>query len=153
LADVRRLSTKTPAVLVTILGVPPQTSNLQGGMPVPEVEFGAYIVTRDDPTQSPPLSRHDAAIAYAQGIVSVVSATRFGDGVSVATDVSAEALYTPELDSAGIALWAVTWRHKIDCPPDETAANITPFQQLNSTITVPGTDATVEGIASPEQPS
>jgi hypothetical protein len=146
LQDLQRLATKAtkgPAILVTVLA---GDAGIQGGMAVANTEFAAYVVTRDLVTPTtppaapiPPVSRHDVAINFWSAIEQIVATTRWGDGVSLATDVHAEGMYTPELDSTGLALWAVTWRHKVDLPPDETAANIQAFNTLSATITTPPT--------------
>lgn len=108
-AELKRIATKTPALLVALLGVTkvtdPGTEQSDA-----ELQLAAFVVTRS----SPGLDRGPAARALMEALLIHVPRTRWGlTGVSSGRDVRAQNFYAGEIDRQGVALWAVSWRQPV----------------------------------------
>lgn len=105
--ELARWSRKAPGVLVAALRIP---AVRQDKSQLTEVQWGAFIVTKD----SPQASRDQVALDYAEALVRVIRNQRWGlSGAQAPQNLSADNLFAAEIDRQGIALWAVTWRQAI----------------------------------------
>lgn len=102
-SEIKRLSARTPAVRVALLGVAPAKNGNH------QLNLAAFIVTADQRG----LHRNDSALAIAASVVRRVRGTSWGsEWIGEASEPSAQNLYTSEIDKGGIALWAVSWSHE-----------------------------------------
>lgn len=109
--ELRRLSARTPAVYVAVLGIP-KVANLgtaEKGLDL-DLSMAAYVVTSD----ARGLSRDEAALNITEALVFAIDGNRWGiPGVGPAHEVKAANLYSGRLDRTGVAMWAVTWRQEV----------------------------------------
>ena len=123
-AELGRWALRAPAVLVAWLGTP-KTETPGVLWTDCDHQFGAFVVTRD----SPGLKRGQAARSIVYVLLLLLPRARWGffsaAGIGAAEQVRAANLYSGEVDKAGVALWAVTWRQALRleaaedgrCPP------------------------------------
>lgn len=117
-ADARRFATLSPSVVIAALNV--RSSTVEGDVHVVNVQWGAYLLVAD--TKTAP--RHAIALTLLELLLGVVRPDqRWGDvHAQQITEVRADNLYSPELDSAGVGLWAITWLQPYDVNAFNTSA-------------------------------
>lgn len=107
LKELNRWSRQAPAVLVAAVSVP---AIADGPTRNAEVRWVAYLVTRD----TPEATRDVAALDYAEALLRLVRKNTWGlENTQTPERVAAENLYSGQLDSNGMALWAVSWQQAV----------------------------------------
>ncbi|AUB81452.1 phage protein Gp37 [Candidatus Thiodictyon syntrophicum] len=110
-AEVRRHAMNAPAVVVACLGLTNYTR--RGETWSVMGQLAAYVVTHD---QSGAALRDVAALGLVDQLLRVVARNTWGlpEGFGVPDPASVEAanLYSGDLDSVAVALWALTWRQE-----------------------------------------
>jgi hypothetical protein len=139
-AELKRWAVRTPAVRIGILGIPEMSYDT--GQLAAEVEWGAFIVTKDSAT----LKRGAAALVMVEALLGVVTPEqRWGDTAAHAPkDIKAANLYQGKLDQQGVAIWAVTWRQSYD-------VNVFDWTALDDFLTYQSTTSP-EHVASDDTP-
>ena len=116
-AEIRRHVTQAPAVIVTCLGAGDYARQAQGVWTL-EAQLAAYILCRDTP---PTLTREVQALGLVTAVLKAVARATWSDpaafGVVPGDSLDATNLYSGDLDSVGVALWAVTWRQTVLLTP------------------------------------
>lgn len=108
LADVKKYSTRTPAVFVTALNIPPREIGSQD-VDAP-VDLMLFIITKD----APGLSRYESALAIAEHIAERLPGKNLGLSFAFpAEQVQAKNLHTTELANIGVTLWGVAWKQTL----------------------------------------
>ena len=107
--EVKRIAVRAPAVLVALVSAS-EAKPVAGGV-CTELDFGAFVVTRDRPG-----SQRDAeGIVISQALLALVASNRWGrEDTENPTRIRARNLYSSKVDKQGIAIWAVTWRQAIE---------------------------------------
>lgn len=102
-AEIRRLATKTPAVLTSLLKV-------KGAETVkPELQFVTWIMSRADSKDK----LYDNALRLVSIVTPVIREIDAVWCINGASDVGAENLYMGTLDKLNITLWALAWKLSI----------------------------------------
>ncbi len=136
LEALRVLGKRTPAVVVAALGVP--SIDERGGNVSNDVRWAAYIVTTDRPG----MGRDEQALVLVRAVLGAVARTDWGLALAHrATDITADNLYTRAIDALGVALWAVSWRQRLELPP-LTEAELRAFKRFY------GDSAVADGLPS-----
>ncbi len=121
LAELRRATTRAPAVLICWLGTP-RTEIPGVAWTDAEQQLAAYVVTRDQGG----LRRGAAARNIVDRLLLYIPRARWGlERIGSATDLRAENVYSGAVDKKGVALWMVMWRQMLrlealedgTCPP------------------------------------
>ncbi len=109
LNELAALSTKTPALFVSMLGI--RTVEERGDDRVDlHCQFAGYIVTAD----SKGLPRDEASKNLTEALVAWLPNKRFGiEGVGAPESIRAENLYNSKARSKAVMLAAVTWTHRV----------------------------------------
>jgi hypothetical protein len=127
--EVKRYSTKAPAVRVAIVGAGHASRYADGRWRIP-VRFTAVLITRDA-AKPEKVQRDAAALLLASAIELAVAGNRFGlEGVFQPTAVEARSEYSGPVDKLGVAIWQVTWTTDAlvgepNDPPDTAIAALT----------------------------
>ena len=114
LEELKRFALAAPAVRVALPGLPRVEVRSDERLEV-TAQVACFVVTRD----APGLPRDDAALAIAQGLLELAALNQWGVdaeagfGVLPARELRAESLYSAEIDRAGVAFWAVSWRQRL----------------------------------------
>lgn len=111
LAELARVGAKSPSIRVACLGV--KGATLDGGIRVAaEVQWGAFVIVRGTSITG----RDEAALAVVNSLLKVVPGNRWDTDLanSPPIGIRGDNLYSSELDSKGLAMWAVTWMQKVD---------------------------------------
>lgn len=130
--EIKRWAKRTPCCVVGILSV--NSSEFDGTQVVANVEFGAFVVTKDQKD----LKRDAAAIVMTDALFATVTPLqRFGadEAVHAPTDMAAANLYNGKLDQEGIALWAFTWTQGYDIARFDLAL-LSDFLRYRSSIQI-----------------
>ena len=110
--EIRRHVTVAPAVLVACLGLSEYSRRSMHGWAA-KADFAAYILTRDTPAET----RDRSALTLAAETLQQVVRANWGDptsfGLPDAQGTEASNLYSGDIDSIAVALWAVTWRQNL----------------------------------------
>lgn len=108
--ELARWTRIAPCAHVGILGIP--TTELEGGQIVANVEWGAFIVTKDKPG----VKRDEAALVLVEAFLNVIRPTQRWDDTNAhrPQNIKASNLYGGKLDSNGAAIWAITWSQSYD---------------------------------------
>jgi len=127
--ELRHVAAKAPAVYVAIL----QVSNTEEGFEglAGDVQFGAYVVTKDHPQQS----RDVGALAIVQALQLRLVGNRWGlDAAEGRPErIRADNLYGRAIDKHHIAMWGVTWRQRLVIGGALDAATLDALQYVNVT--------------------
>lgn len=108
-AAIDRIGVAAPAVLVSQFGARIGTTSA-GPQHYYLVDVSAFVITKD----APGLDRDEAAATIVQALLQALPDHRWGEpGLGEMTDIAAHSLVTIELQKAGVALWAVTWRQQV----------------------------------------
>jgi hypothetical protein len=109
--EMRRHVLSAPVVLLSLLGAGASQRHGRTGW-IMSVQLAAYVLTRDTP---PMAQRDDAALSLVTKVLRIVNRSPWSQsrtpafGVVEQDSVSATNLYSGAIDSAAVALWAVTW--------------------------------------------
>lgn len=109
LTEIKRVAIKAPAILVACLGVPKLD---EAGTEEKDVELvmAAFVLTKDQKG----LPRDVGALNIVEALLTHIPMRKWGmTGLGPASKIAAENLYSGEIDRTGVALWAVSFRHKI----------------------------------------
>lgn len=107
--ELRQIAAKAPALFVAILQVS-DTEEGSDGL-VGDVQFGAYVVTKDHPGQE----RDVGALALVQAVGLRIVGNRWGlDAAEGRPErIRADNLYGQAIDKHRIAMWGITWRQRM----------------------------------------
>lgn len=108
--DLRRLGARTPCIAVAALGAP--AFNERSTIKECDLRWVAYLITKDVPGSS----RDAQALAFLAPLFAAIASNSWGEGQRP-TELTADNLYTRQIDELGLALWAVTWRQRIEVAP------------------------------------
>lgn len=128
---------KAPAVILAPIGIPSAT--VAGPNVMSTINYAAFVLTRSKPE----LPRGDAAMAITEAILGFLPYATFGQSARRPSDVEAANLYSGQIDSQGMALWAIRWRQVLElaAKDDCTYAELDDFLRLHATYNIePGED-------------
>lgn len=111
LKELKRISAKTPALLVSSLGTA-KVLNPGTGQAKPVKQLAIYLVTK----ASPQLSAEEACrnLVDALELYLEAESPRWGlTGIGQPQAVRSDNLYSSEVDKNGVMLWAVTWQQSL----------------------------------------
>lgn len=98
-----------PAVLVSWYGAKIDRTSA-GPHNFYRIDMTAFVITKD----ALGLDRHAAAATIVQALLELLPDHRWGEaGLGNMSDIAAHSLNTPDIQRAGVALWAVTWRQEV----------------------------------------
>lgn len=125
--DVKRYAMKSPAVLVSCLGLVEAKADGCGSVDA-VFAWGSFIITTDKQG----LLRDVGALAILTAITGRIPDNKWGlADVGYPEQVRGENLYSGEIDKVGVALWGVTWRQSMTLGGlDETTLDI--FAQFHA---------------------
>ena len=106
----RNYTTLAPCAVVSVLDMPAVT--LEGSQLVGDVSWGVFIITKDVG-----VTKRDAlALALVEACFTTIrpGQTWGSSDTHAAEKLKASNLFSTKIDGMGIALWAVTWRQKLD---------------------------------------
>ena len=133
LAEVKRISKKSPAVAIVCLRLPGTESS--GHDILSEVSFGAFCFSNNRKK----ILRDVEALDLSERVLVHLNRNRWPDkdGTDSASgpprEISAANLYSTALDELGVALWAVSWKQRVTLDRDETTTTLEDFETLYST--------------------
>lgn len=109
-AEITRLSTRMPAVLVVCLGVAAAAETGDRRVDA-ALRLSAFVVTGDRVG----LPKEQAALAVVEGLLEYLPGFRPGAGLPAGAPegLGAENLFSEPLDGNGVALWSVSWRQAL----------------------------------------
>ena len=120
LNELRRVSSKAPAVYVATLGF----SNLKESSGAYEaiVAWGAFVVAKDQPK----VKRDQVALAIVDMLSLIIPGNNWGlDAVLGSPErIQADNLFSALIDKAGVAMWAITWRQHMQLGQSMTEAEL-----------------------------
>ncbi|MGE4334531.1 MAG: hypothetical protein AB7E55_00965 [Pigmentiphaga sp.] len=114
LNEMKRLTVNSPAVLVSCLGFTRLGGARTGTVEI-ELAMAAFVACAGGKSRD----RAKASAALSQAVVTRVHDQLWGfsQGVRPPANIRGENLYSQEIDKAGVALWAITWRQSIFVQP------------------------------------
>ncbi|MGR6871238.1 hypothetical protein ACU6U9_02770 [Pseudomonas sp. HK3] len=108
-SELKRISTKAPAVFVALLKVPSTKTNSEDQLEA-DLSLVAYIVTKE----AHKLDKGEAARNLSEAIMILVKNERWSTiEIERASDIRGDNLYSGAIDKQNIALWAITWKQTI----------------------------------------
>jgi len=126
-AELARYSKRAPAVLVAAMGMPRVEERPRAR---PAVQFAAFVMCRD----APGAPRDTQALTLTEALVRLVPGNTWEQGNAQRPEqVSAENLYSGEIDRLGIAMWAVSWRQVINLSTLRDASELADFATYHGT--------------------
>ena len=120
--ELRRVSAKAPALFVAVLGFSDCAESC--GSYEATVSWAVFSVARDKPG----VSRDRSAMALVDALALIVPGNTWGLAESIGTPdgVRGDNLFSATVDKAGVAMWATTWRQRMQLgsamPADALAA-------------------------------
>ena len=110
LEEVKRIATRTPALVVTCLGV--SKLNVEGGaIGNASTKFALFAVA----TNTVKEMRDVAALTLAEAVLVDLPYQRWDNKANnVPVGISANNLYSASLDKQGVSLWAIQWNQEVD---------------------------------------
>lgn len=131
---------KAPAVILAPVGMP--TASVAGPNVMATIGYAAFVLTRSKPE----LDRGDAALMITETILSFLPYEPFGLARKP-VDVEAANLYSGQIDSQGMALWAVRWRQVLELAAKDDCryAELDDFLRLHATYEI------TEGVQDPDR--
>lgn len=107
--ELRRCLVAVPGIRVAILGTPDSID--EANQPVVNVQWGAFIFTRDHPD----FDRDEQILAIVSQLLVCLNGNRWGneDAQGIPMDISSANLFSGKLDDEGCALWAIAWQQKV----------------------------------------
>lgn len=113
-AELQRLSAKVPAVYLSAMAAPMNDSKGNGQRRI-GLQLTAFVVAGDQRG----LKRNDAAMNIAETLLTLIPDNQWGmNGVGIPSRITAQNLYSGQLDKKKIALWGVSWRQQITIGTD-----------------------------------
>lgn len=108
LEELKRISTKAPAVYVAALATGDLTSDVCTEVPV---TFAVYVITRAEP-KTP---RDRQARLLVDALLALLNGNTWNDDNIIAAPmrVRSQNLYSAGSDRSGVAMWAVTFTHQV----------------------------------------
>jgi len=108
--ELRRMATRTPAVLIACLGVSESVLRESGECDA-DLVMAAFVVTADVKG----LPKDVSALNIIEFLMLYIPGKQWGLGGKVfqAREVQAQNMYSGEVDQAGVAMWAAIWRQKV----------------------------------------
>ncbi|NVK42112.1 MAG: hypothetical protein HWE39_12800 [Oceanospirillaceae bacterium] len=107
-SELKRVSTKTPAMHISVLGLPMSSDQSTEEVNV-DASLVIYVITSDQPK----LSKGESARNLVEALIPTVSHQRWGVmQTGKAESINAQNLFNSTANH-GIALWAVTWRQNL----------------------------------------
>lgn len=136
--ELRRWGAQAPCAITAVVGF--GELNMEGGQKVATVLWATFIVAADTLT----LPRDVAAIALVESALDVIHPAQRWDieTASMPENIEAQNLYGSKLDAMGIALWAITWKQKVDI-------NVVDLSNLADFLRVRGSFKTSENEDTP----
>lgn len=109
LEDLKKIAQRTPAVRVGCLGIRDMVSDGGGAIDVTAI-WGIFVITTDKP-----MLPRDAGALILVGAIAAVVPDNLWDGTATGYPEGSRGdnLYSGQLESIGVALWAITWQQKI----------------------------------------
>jgi hypothetical protein len=95
-AEIRRLATRTPAVLTSLMGIDDEKNVL---------EFVSWVLARAQGRDR----LYDTALGIVSALVPVIRNIDADWCIDAPRDIAAECLYSGSLDAINVTLWAVRW--------------------------------------------
>lgn len=122
LQELRRVAAKAPAVFVACLGFGDAEEE---GDTTAELSWAAYVVTKDAPGKP----RDEAALAIAQALAVHIPGNRWGldDAEGRPEGIRGQNLYSDRLDKQGVAMWAISWRQRMNLGGAVDSAELAAF--------------------------
>jgi hypothetical protein len=109
LAELRRISSRTPAVYVAILGIPGIHEAPTGEKDL-ELAMGIYVVAGDRDG----ITRDVAAVNIVEALTLLIPGNHWGmSDVFAAGSVKASNLYSGDVDRRAVALWGISFRQTV----------------------------------------
>lgn len=125
--ELARYSKRAPAVLIAAMSMPRVEERPRSR---PQVQFAAFVVCRDAPSAP----RDAQALTLAEALVRLVPRNQWGrEDAESPANISAENLYSGEIDKLGIAMWAVSWRQTIALKPLRDISELGDFAIYSAT--------------------
>ncbi|KAB1440351.1 phage protein Gp37 [Pseudodesulfovibrio senegalensis] len=137
LHELKRISTKAPAVFVAVLGFSDLTESC--GDYEAWVTWGAFVVTRDRPGQP----RDLAALSIVDMLSLLIPGNTWDlkESISTAERTRADNLFSTVIDKAGMAMWAISWRQNMtlgQAMTESDLASLDPFATLSAKYPLAG---------------
>lgn len=108
LEELKRVSRRAPAVLVSAVQIPALADNRANQM---RVRWVAYLIVKD----APGASRDVAALDYTEALMRLVKGNDWGlKSLQRPENIAADNLYSGGSDRNGMALWAVSWQQVVN---------------------------------------
>lgn len=107
-AELKRISAKTPAVLVALLGILKIAEAGTGERDV-DCALAAYVVTADRRG----MPRDVAAVNLVDVLTDHIYDYRFGVVCGPGEEVKAKNLYSGDIDRNGVAMWGISWKQTV----------------------------------------
>jgi hypothetical protein len=128
-AELKRVSTKAPAVFVAYLGF--RDLVYANGEYQANVAWGAFVVGKD----KHPVHRDLVAAALVDRLAMIVPENMWGtdDCLGSPQSVRGDNLFSSGVDKLGVAMWAVSWQQSMvlgEAMPAEDLAALNPFETL-----------------------
>ena len=132
LEELKRLATRTPALIVALLGV--QSVKVEGGLAVADAAWGIFPIAINTIKEK----RDVAAAMLTETVLHDLPFQRWNAQSSGSPhEIAAANLYSSTLDKNGISLWAIRWRQSVDLVTVVTA-DLVDFLRLYTTYTPEG---------------
>ncbi len=106
--ELKKVMKTAPAIYLSCLGASPAKAKSSGEWEL-DLSLAAFIVTKDKPN----LPRHESAAALAEGLCTLIADNRWDVACGAAQKVQPRNLYSGNVDSKGVALWAVNWQQSV----------------------------------------
>lgn len=106
--EIKRISTKSPAALVSVLG---GDGKLEGGLAVGSMAITVFIITRGSSDNK----RESDVITLAESVFHEAAHNAWDyEDAQAPMNIKMRNLYNSALDGLGVALWGVAWTQKAD---------------------------------------
>lgn len=129
--ELARVAVNAPAVFIAVLAQ--SNINSQSGSDSATVSFAAFVVTKDSP--NPP--RDVSALAVVDALKHIIPENRWGltdEAEGVPKNIQAQNLFSADIDTKGVAMWALSWQQDIANTADITT--LVDFLRLDTTTDV-----------------
>lgn len=140
--ELQRISRRPPALFVAALGMGDFED--RAGSNSYEIRFGVFLIAKDQPGQQ----RAEVCELLAEAVLKTLKGNRWDqDAVeSRPSNIAASNLYGANIDRHSVAMWAVTWRQRVDLGTDIDVDQLHDFLELQHTIDL-NTDSDGEPLA------
>jgi hypothetical protein len=108
-AELRRISAKAPAIFIAVLGFNDLAES--SGSYEATISWAAFVVTRDKAG----VLRDIAALNLVNALALIVPGNTWGLEAAIGTPdgVRSDNLFSATVDKAGVAMWAISWRQRM----------------------------------------